>query len=269
MRKILSISLLAVILLSACNRVPITKRKQSAWGSEASLEKMSDTAYTNFLQSHKLTTNKQQSDLVKKVGTKISTAITEFFKTYENGKYANRVSSYKWEFNTVEDPTVNAWCMPGGKVVVYTGLLPVTKDENGLAVVLGHEIAHAVARHGNERMTQQMKAQGLGTVLSVAVSGSPASTQNVFMSVFGIAGNLSLLKYSRGHETEADKIGLVFMALAGYDPNESIAFWERMSKLSGNAQVPVFLSTHPSDDQRIQDLKNWMPEAMKYYKKGQ
>lgn len=268
MNKIVSFALIATVFVVSCNsRVPITNRKQSTWESEATLEKMSDTAYTNFLATHKLTTNKQQSDLVKKVGGKISTAITEFFRTYEGGKYYQRIANYKWEFNTVEDQTVNAWCMPGGKVVVYTGLLPVTKDETGLAVVMGHEIAHAVAKHGNERMTQQMKAQGLGTVLSIATAGSPAATQNVFLSVFGVAGNLQLLKYSRGHETEADKIGLVFMALAGYDPSQAIPFWERMSQMSGNAQVPQILSTHPSDAQRINDLKNWLPEALKYYKK--
>ena len=267
MKKHFLISGLVILLITACTKVPITNRKQSAWGSEDALQKMSDTAYTDFLATHKLTTNKAQSDLVKKVGNNISTAITTFFKTYENGKYYSAISKYQWAFNTVEDPTANAWCMPGGKVVVYTGLLPITQNENALAVVMGHEIAHAVAKHGNERMTQQMKAQGLGNVLSVAVSGSPASTQNIFSSVYGVAGNLTLLSYSRKHETEADKIGLVFMALAGYDPNEAIAFWERMSKYSGSAAVPVFLSSHPSDAQRINDIKEWLPEAMKYYKK--
>lgn len=266
MNKYILFFVLAALTYS-CSRVPITNRRQSAWESEAYLERMSDSMYRDFLTKNKLTNNKSQSDLVKKVGNNISTAITEFFKTYENGKYYKTISKYQWEFNTVEDPIANAWCMPGGKVVVYTGLLPVTLDEAGLAVVMGHEIAHAVAKHGNERMTQQMKAQGLGSVLSVAVSGSPSTTQNIFATAFGIAGNLTLLKYSRKHETEADKIGLVFMALAGYDPNTSIAFWERMSNLSGGAQVPEFLSTHPSDVKRISDLKEWMPEAMKYYKK--
>lgn len=256
----------AMIFALSCTRVPITNRKQTAWGSEAELQKMSDSVYTDFISKNKLTSNKQQSDLVKKVGNNISTAIVEFFKTYENGKYSKEISAYKWEFNTVEDATANAWCMPGGKVVVYTGLLPITQNEAGLAVVMGHEIAHAVAKHGNERMTQQMKAQGLGNVLSVAVSGSPASTQNVFASVYGLAGNLTLLSYSRKHETEADKIGLVFMALAGYDPNEAVGFWERMSKLK-NGQIPVLLSSHPSDDQRVKDIKDWLPEASKYYKK--
>lgn len=266
MKKITIILLLTVVALS-CSKVPITHRKQSAWGSETELQKMSDTAYSSFLAQNKITTNKAQSDLVKKVGVNISTAISAFFKTYENGKYNKQLTAYKWEFNTVEDKTVNAWCMPGGKVVVYTGLLPVTATEQGLAVVMGHEIAHAVAKHGNERMTQQMKAQGLGTVLGVAMSGSPQVTQDIFSVAFGVAGNLTLLSYSRKHELEADKIGLVFMALAGYDPNEAIGFWERMSKMSGGAQVPQILSTHPSDATRIAELKAWIPEAMKYYKK--
>lgn len=258
-----------VILINSCSRVPITNRKQSTWASEAELQKMSDTAYANFLARHKLTSNNAQAALVKKVGQNIATSITGFFKTYQNGKYYKQISSYQWEFNTVEDPVANAWCMPGGKVCVYTGLLPITQDEAGLAVVMGHEIAHAVAKHGNERMTKYMKAQGLGTVLSVAVSGSPQATQDIFSVAFGVAGELTLLKYSRQNETEADKIGLVFMALAGYDPNSSITFWERMSKLSAGAAVPEFLSTHPSHETRVADLKAWMPEALKYYaKKG-
>mgnify|MGYP000005734507 CR=1 FL=1 len=267
MKKILFI-ISVFFLINSCTRVPITGRKQSAWGSETELAKMSETEYRKFLSEHKLTSNTQQSEMVRRVGNNIATAITNFFKTYHNGKYYDQIASYKWEFNTIEDPTMNAWCMPGGKVVVYTGLLKVTQDGTALAVVMGHEIAHAVAKHGNERMTQQMKAQGIGTVLSVALSGSPQATQEIFSVAYGVAGNLTILSYSRKHETEADKLGLVFMALGGYDPSQAIPFWERMSKMSANAaKPPVFLSTHPSDDQRIKDLKDWLPEAMTYYKK--
>lgn len=266
MKKII-FYLFVFTVFASCSKVPITHRKQSAWGSEAELQKMSDTAYTEFLAQNRITNNTQQSELVKKVGNNIATSITEFFRTYEGGKYYKQISAYRWEFNTIEDPSVNAWCMPGGKVVVYTGLLPVTMNEAGLAVVMGHEIAHAVAKHGNERMTQQMKAQGLGTVLSTAVSGSPQTTQDIFSVAFGVAGNLTILSYSRKHELEADKIGLVFMALAGYDPAESITFWQRMSSMSTGAKPPQILSTHPSDATRIADLKAWLPEAMKYYKK--
>ena len=255
----------ATVLFASCTKVPITGRKQNTLVSETELETMSASEYQKFLSSHKLSTDAKQIELVKKVGNKIATNITAFFKTYSNGKYLKNIEGYKWEFNVVDDPTVNAWCMPGGKVVVYTGLLPVTQNETALAVVMGHEIAHAVAKHGNERMSQQLKAQALGSVLSVAVSGSPQATQDVFNIAFGVSGNLSLLKYSRTHETEADKIGLVFMALAGYDPNEAVPFWERMSKMASGAKPPQILSTHPSDATRINDLKAWMPEALKYY----
>lgn len=266
MKKII-FYLFVFTVFASCSKVPITHRKQSAWSSEAELQRMSDTAYTEFLAQNRVTNNIQQSELVKKVGNNIATSITEFFRTYEGGKYYKQISAYRWEFNTIEDPSVNAWCMPGGKVVVYTGLLPVTMNEAGLAVVMGHEIAHAVAKHGNERMTQQMKAQGLGTVLSTAVSGSPQTTQDIFAVAFGVAGNLTILSYSRKHELEADKIGLVFMALSGYDPAESITFWQRMASMSTGAKPPQILSTHPSDATRIADLKAWLPEAMKYYKK--
>lgn len=264
MKKIFFILLTATVLYS-CTKVPITGRKQNTLISETELEAMSVTEYQKFLSSHKISTDATQTALVKKVGNNIATNITAFFKTYKDGKYYNRIASYKWEFNLIDDQTVNAWCMPGGKVVVYSGLLPVTQNETSLAVVMGHEIAHAIAKHGNERMSQQMKAQALGSVLSVAISGSPQATQDIFNIAYGVSGNLSLLKYSRTHETEADKLGLVFMALSGYDPKESIPFWERMSKLSTGAKPPQILSTHPSDAQRIKDLEAWMPEALKYY----
>lgn len=266
MRKI-SLLLVTVVLFLGCSRVPITDRKQNTLINESELQKMSETEYQKFLASNKISTNAAQTQLVKKVGMNISTNITSFFKTYKNGKYFKDISDYKWEFNLVDDPNVNAWCMPGGKVVVYSGLLPVTQNETGLAVVMGHEIAHAIAKHGNERMSQQLKAQALGDVLSIAVSGSPQATQDIFNLAYGISGNLSLLKYSRANETEADKIGVVFMALAGYDPNEAIPFWERMGKMSSGSKPPQFMSTHPSDAQRVNDLKAWMPTALKYYNK--
>ncbi len=263
--KSLYLFLVASIVLMSCNNVPITGRKQNTLVSEKELQTMSATEYQKFVSTNKLSTNAAQVALVQKVGNRIATNITTFFKTYKSGKYYANIADYKWEFNVVDDANVNAWCMPGGKVMVYTGLLPVTQNEASLAVVMGHEIAHAVAKHGNERMSQQLKAQALGSVLSVAVSGSPQATQDIFNIAFGVSGNLSLLKYSRTHETEADKIGLVFMALAGYDPNEAVPFWERMSKMSAGAKPPQILSTHPSDAQRISDLKAWMPEALKYY----
>jgi len=170
MKQVLFFLLLAAMAFG-CNRVPITHRRQSTWENEAALQKMCDSMYRQFIATHKITTNKQQAAQVQLVGQKLSIAITNFFKTYDNGKYYPEVSAYKWAFNTIQDSTINAWCMPGGKVVVYTGLMKVTQDETGLAVVIGHEIAHAIAKHGNERMTQEMKAHGLGSILSIALSG--------------------------------------------------------------------------------------------------
>ena len=188
--------------------------------------------------------------------------ITRFAKKHQQTK---RIKDFKWEFNLVEDNTVNAWCMPGGKVVFYTGILPITKDEKGIAVVMGHEIAHAIARHGNERMSQGLALQGGGIALSLALSDKPELTQNLFQQAYGLGGQLGMLKYSRSHDSEADKMGLVFMAMAGYDPREAVEFWKRMAA-QGGQKPPEFLSTHPSDDTRIKDLEDFMPEALKYYK---
>ena len=199
--------------------------------------------------------------MIKNVGAKIAQATEKFLQS--KGK-ASRTSGFNWEFNLVNDETVNAWCMSGGKVVFYTGILPVTQDENGLAVVMGHEIAHAVARHGNERMSQQLALQGGGLTLQVLLSEKPELTQNLLLQAYGVGATLGSLKYSRTHETEADKMGLVFMAMAGYDPQKAPEFWKRMSALGG-AKPPEFLSTHPSDETRIKDLQEFMPTAMKYY----
>jgi predicted Zn-dependent protease len=235
--------------------------------SEQELIAMSLTEYKKFLDKNKISSDQTQTALVKKVGNRIATNMTTFFKTYQKGKFYERVKDYQWDFNLIQDNTVNAWCMPGGKVVVYTGLLAVTQSEEALAVVMGHESAHAIARHGNERMSQQIKAQLGGIAVAVAVGSKPQETQDIFNAAYGIAGQLELLRYSRKHETEADKIGLVFMALAGYQPSAAIPFWERMAKASeGVAKPPEFLSTHPSDATRINELKAWMPEAMKYFK---
>ncbi len=178
-----------------------------------------------------------------------------------------RIDGFQWEFNLVDDDVPNAWCMPGGKVVVYTGLLPLTQNETGLAVVMGHEIAHAVARHGNERMSQELALQLGGVALSVAIEKKPEETKQLFYSAYGIGSELGIvLPYSRLHETEADKLGLIFMAMAGYNPEEAIPFWTRMSQ-SGGQKPPEILSTHPADETRIRNLKEFMPEAMKYYRK--
>jgi len=262
MKKIFFLCLVA--LLTACATVPITGRKQMSLFPESQMIATSLTQYDSFLKENKLSTNKEQSAMVKRVGNRIAEKVEIFMK--DNGM-ADRIAGFAWEFNLVEDDTPNAWCMPGGKVVFYTGILPYTQTEAGLAVVMGHEIAHAIARHGNERMSQQMGIQALGTGLSMALNEKPAETQQIWMTAFGAVSNVGvMLPFSRSHENEADKMGLIFMAMAGYDPAVAVDFWKRMGE-SGGQKPPEFLSTHPADDTRVKNLQAFLPEAMKYYKK--
>lgn len=268
MKKIL-ITLIALSGLAyavSCTRVPITNRRQVNLVPESEMIGMSLTAYSDFLSQHYvLSESDQRTRTVKTIGEKIKNAVEKFLTDNNQSK---RVEGFQWEFNVVDDPTVNAWCMPGGKVVVYTGILPVTQDDNSLAVVMGHEIAHAIARHGNERMSQGLVLDAAGATLGVLMSEKPELARDIFLQSYGIGSTLGVLAYSRNHETEADKLGLIFMAMAGYDPNAAIGFWERMSAASGGAAPPEILSTHPSDETRIQTLKEFMPEAMKYYNPG-
>jgi predicted Zn-dependent protease len=266
MKKLL---LLAVILLSsviyqACNTVPITGRKQVSLLAEQDLIGMSLTNYSDFMSTHEKSNSITDSRMVKEVGENISNAVKSFLKSKGKSKL---LEGYQWEYNLVEDPTPNAWCMPGGKIVVYTGILPYTKDAAGLAVVMGHEVAHAVARHGNERMSHQIIMQYGASALSTFINDKPQETQALYQMAYGLGAQYGvMLPYSRTHETEADKMGLVFMAIAGYNPQAAIEFWERMSKSGGQKPLEI-MSTHPSDETRIQNLKDFMPEAMKYYKK--
>ena len=201
--------------------------------------------------------------MVKKVGAKIANAVVAYINSHGQKK---RIKGYKWAFNLVQDDLVNAWCMPGGKVVIYTGILPLTKNEEGLAVVMGHEIAHAIARHGNERMSQLLTTQLGGVALGAALSGQPESTRKVFNSAYAIGSTVGvMLPFSRMHESEADKMGLVFMAMAGYNPEAAVGFWQRMAANS-KGKPPEFLSTHPSDATRIKKIKEYLPTARKYYK---
>jgi predicted Zn-dependent protease len=225
---------------------------------------MSFSQYDQFLKENKLSTDAEGTARVKRVGTRIEGAVESYFRA--NGM-ASRLNGYAWEFNLIDSKEVNAWCMPGGKVVVYSGILPVCQDEAGLAVVMGHEIAHAVAEHGNERMSQGLLAQLGSTALSVALKDQPEATQNLWMTAFGAGAQLGvLLPFSRTQESEADHLGLIFMAMAGYDPSTAVSFWQRMSA-EGGAAPPEFLSTHPADATRIRDIEANMPEAMRYYKK--
>ncbi len=256
--------ILLFTFIISCSKVPITGRKQLIIIPDGQLYPASFGQYSDFMKTAKLSTNSTQSQLVKKVGNNIKNAVETYLK---EKKLSDRLSDYKWEFNLVEDPTANAWCMPGGKVAVYTGILPITQTEAGLAVVMGHEIAHAIAEHGGERMSQSMIQQLGGVALNVALQEKSEQTKALWMTAYGAGSQVGvMLPFSRMHETEADKLGLIFMAIAGYNPNEAVAFWERMSKIS-SAKPPEFLSTHPSDKTRINDLKKYMSEAMKYYKK--
>jgi len=263
MKKVLCLLLLTVILLVACATVPITGRKSLNLIPVSTMNSMSFQEYDSFLKSHKLSTNRTQTDMVKRVGGKIQKAVERYMSA---NNLSHTLNGYEWDFNLVKDSLVNAWCMPGGKVVVYTGLLPVAKDETGLAVVIGHEIAHAIANHGNERMTQGLLVNLGGMAIEKALEQKPEQTRALFMTAFGVGASLGvILPYSRMHESEADHLGLIFMAMAGYDPRTAVNFWERMAASGGSAPVD-FLSTHPSPDTRINDIKELIPEAMKYYK---
>lgn len=260
---IISIVLVMVIgWIIGCSTVPITGRRQVNLLPESEMVSMGLTSYQEFMKTHPLSTNAAQTDMVKAVGRDISSAVEDFMR---NNRMADRVEGFQWEFNLVQDETPNAWCMPGGKVVVYTGILPLTATKSGLAVVIGHEIAHAVARHGNERMSQALLIQLGGVALDVALQNEPEKTRNLYLAAYGLGANVGIaLPYSRAHENEADRLGLIFMAMAGYDPNEAVEFWSRMAALSGD-KPPEFLSTHPSDETRVSNLKTLVPEAMKYY----
>jgi predicted Zn-dependent protease len=251
-----------ILLLHSCSTVPLVGRKQVSLLPESSMVEMSLTNYSEFLQSNKLSADKNQTDMVKRVGAKMSVAVEKYLK--DNG-YADRVADFKWEFNLVDNAEPNAWCMPGGKVVFYTGIMPLTKNDAGVAVVMSHEIAHAVARHGNERMSQQLLVQFGSTALSELVKTKPEATQAIFQTAYGLGAQYGvMLPYSRQHEYEADKLGLIFMAIAGYKPVEAISFWERMAANSA-AKVPEFMSTHPMEQNRIDAIKSFLPEAQKYY----
>jgi len=253
------------LALVSCAKVPITGRSQLNLIPGSEMLAMSETQYTRFLGENKLSGDRAATAQVERVGNRIRDAVVSYMDSHGMGE---RIKGYKWEMHLVESKEVNAWCMPGGKVVVYTGILPVTKDDAGLAVVLGHEIGHAIAQHGNERMSQAMLAQAGGLALSEALKSHPAETQQLWMQAFGVGAQVgALLPFSRLQESEADRIGLVLMAMAGYDPHEAVGFWQRMAA-HGGSKPPELLSTHPADERRIAELQKEIPEALKYYKKA-
>lgn len=264
MKKITISFLLFATVFFACHKNAITGRRSANLMPETDLISMSLTEYDKFLAEHKpLPATDKRTMMVRNVGTKIQKSVEKY---YTDKGLGSELEGFQWSFNVVDEAPVNAWCMSGGKVVVYTGLLPVTQDEASLAVVMGHEIAHAVARHGNERMTQGLIVQFGAAALSVALQQKPALTQALFQQAYGLSTTLGVLKYSRTHETEADKMGLIFAAMSGYNPEAALSFWERMAEAGSGQKPPEFLSTHPSDETRIATLKEFMPEALKYYK---
>ncbi|MDR1155150.1 MAG: M48 family metallopeptidase [Bacteroidales bacterium] len=254
-----------VLLWYGCSSVPVTGRRQLSIVPASEMNSLAITSYKETLSASKLSTSAEQTAMIKRVGARISKAVEQYMA---EKNMSSAISGFQWEFNLIDDPnTVNAWCMPGGKVAFYTGILPVCRNDAGVAVVMGHEIAHAVANHSGERMSQELVVQMGSTALSTSLSQKPEQTQQLALSVYGVGSQvLGILPYSRLHESEADKMGLVFMAMAGYDPNEAPEFWERMKAASGSSKTPQFLSTHPSDSKRINDLQAAMTEAMKYYK---
>lgn len=258
----ISALLFSTVVFIACSVVPITGRKQLSLLPESEMIAMGFAAYQDFMKENPPSPDRSNSQVVKEVGSNISNAVEFFFAANNLGP---RLDGYKWDFSLVENKVPNAFCLPGGKVVIYSGIMPYTSDRNGLAVVMSHEIAHAVARHGNERMSQQLLLQFGAVALNEALQKKPEETKDMYNLAFGVGSQLGTLAYSREHEYEADKLGLIFMALAGYDPQSAVGFWERMSSIGGN-KPPEFLSTHPSDANRIKKIKEAMPEALQYYK---
>ncbi len=259
--KKLAVSLMLLSII-ACSKAPITGRNQIIIVPKYEVLQQSSLQYEEVKKESKILNNKD-SENVKKVGNKIALAVDTFLRS--NPEYADMADDYNWEFNLIESDDVNAWCMPGGKVAVYTGILPYAKGENGLAVIMGHEIAHAVADHGRERMSQELIKNYGAATLSVLFDENPTLASNIFFQAYGVSSELVTLKYSRDHEKEADKLGLIFMALAGYDPNGAVDFWKRMAA-DKEAEPLEFFSTHPNSVTRIQLIEEYIksPEFLKY-----
>ena len=262
--------LVAAMTLYSCGTtqtVPITGRKHSISVSDEQVLALSQQEYTKYMQTAKLSTDQAQTAMVKRVGQRLATAVESYLNSHG---YANDVKNFQWEFNLVQNDQVNAFCMPGGKIVVYTGLLPVTQNETALAIVLGHEIAHAVAKHSAEQMSKQYRQQVgtsiVGSVLNSTVGGGLGDEAS---NIASIGFSFANAKYSRANESEADHMGLIFAAMAGYDPNEAVTFWTRMAKASGSSSqtggLQSWLADHPSDQQRVKNIQGWLPEALKYY----
>ncbi|MFD1143352.1 M48 family metallopeptidase [Larkinella insperata] len=271
-RAIMAILLVGLVI--ACQKVPLTGRNQLVLIPNSQMLPLSFTNYKGVLDSSRVVRTGAQEDMIKRVGARIQKAVETYMAA---NNLSDRLSGFQWEFNLIESPQVNAWCMPGGKVAFYTGILPYTQNEAGVATVMGHEVSHAIAEHGNERMSEELVASGLlqgGQLVLGSLSQNQRSQTNALLLQAVGAGLPAAyqvgraLPHSRSQESEADKLGLIFMAMAGYNPQEAVNFWGRMAKAGGGQKPPEFLSTHPSDERRIRDLEKQMPDAMKYYQQG-
>ena len=262
MRKSSISIILTFFFCLGCATVPLSGRKQLNLIPSSEINTLALQNYQEVLKESKLSNNQQQVALVKKVGKRLSTAVEEYMKAQG---LQDRIKGFQWEFNLIQnDTTVNAWCMPGGKVAFYTGIMPICQNEDGVAVVMSHEISHAIAQHGNERMSQQLALNLGGSALSVALSQKPQLTQQLAMAAFGVGTQVGiLLPYSRAQESEADELGIYFMAMAGYDPHVAVPFWQRMDA-QGGSRPPEFLSTHPDPKNRIKNIEKTIPKALKY-----
>ncbi len=263
--SIISIFFVAWVL-AQCATVPLTGRKQFTVIPSSQVLSLSNQSYAQVLKENKISTNTQYNIMVKQVGRDITGAVEKYF-TSQNQK--SLLDGYAWEYNVLVSKEMNAWCMPYGKIAFYEGIMPVCVDATGVAVVMSHEIAHAIANHGNERMSQELAVQLGGMALDVALQQKPEATRQIAMAAFGVGSSVGvLLPYSRKHESEADELGLYFMAMAGYNPTKSVDFWKRMMAMNQGAP-PEFLSTHPSDQTRINNLNSKMNKAMEFYNKSQ
>jgi len=257
---------IVIATVIACATNPVTGRKQFRLVSEQQLQAMATQQYRQFLSTNRVVSPSADRDaeMVRRVGNRIANAVAQHYRGIGQPEV---LEGYKWEFNLVQNNDANAWAMPGGKVVVYTGLLPITRNEAALANVMGHEISHAIFQHGNERMSQGLAQQLGGAALSVALANRPQATQDLFMQAYGVGSTVGvILPFSRRHELEADRYGMRWAAMAGYNPREAINLWKRMEQQSSGKNPPEFLSTHPSPGNRIQQLERYLPEALKYYK---
>ena len=264
MKKITGLLMAMLLMLSACGSVPLTGRKQVLLVSDQEVLSSSLTQYSDYMKSATKSSDKNESAMVTRVGKKIAAATEAYLKA--NGM-ESEIKNFQWEFNLVKDNQINAFCMPGGKIVVYEGLMSLVSSDDELAVVVGHEVAHAVAKHSNERMSQQMLIQAGSTAAAYALKEKSEPTQALLGTAIGLGANYGvILPFSRKHELEADRLGLIFMTIAGYNPEEAIPFWTRMASAGSGQKPPEFMSTHPSDAHRIEQIKALMPEVLKYKK---